>query len=186
MITIGFSTRFDNQKYIDYLKKTSGHPKVQIIQKINNGEKSLSKVYNEILEESENNIVVFCHDDLEFDTNNWASKLGKIFEKNSDYGILGIAGTKYLPSSGQWWQVPQTMYGTVNHKHEGKKWTNQYSKPIQKIDDVVIVDGYYLIAILFNMNVCTVISYMYSCSNCPEVGMSRAFLPMVSNSMSVL
>jgi hypothetical protein len=46
MITIGFSTRFDNQKYIDYLKRTSGHPKVQIIQKINNGEKSLSKVYN--------------------------------------------------------------------------------------------------------------------------------------------
>ena len=141
MITIGFSTRNDNPNYVGYLKKTCGHPKVQVIQKINNGEKSLSKVYNEILEESENNIVVFCHDDLEFETNNWAIKLVKDFDRNPEYGILGIAGTKYLPKSGQWWQIPQTMYGTVNHKHEGKKWTNQYSKPLNKIDDVVIVDG---------------------------------------------
>ena len=89
MITIGFSTRNDNPNYVDYLKKTCGHPKVQVIQKINNGEKSLSKVYNEILEESENNIVVFCHDDLEFETNNWATKLVKDFDRNPEYGILG-------------------------------------------------------------------------------------------------
>jgi predicted PurR-regulated permease PerM len=49
MITIGFSTRKDNQKYIDYLKKTCNLKNVEVIQKVNNGEKSLSKVYNEIL-----------------------------------------------------------------------------------------------------------------------------------------
>lgn len=45
MITIGFSTREDNQKYIDYLKKTCNLKNIEVIQKVNNGEKSLSNVY---------------------------------------------------------------------------------------------------------------------------------------------
>ena len=47
-ITVGFSTREDNPKFIEQIKKTCGVD-VDIIQKINNGEKSLSQVYNEIL-----------------------------------------------------------------------------------------------------------------------------------------
>ena len=64
MITIGFSTREDNPKYIEYLQKTCMYKQVEIIQKINNGEKSLSEVYNEIIDESTNEIVVLLHDDL--------------------------------------------------------------------------------------------------------------------------
>lgn len=144
MITVGYSTREKNQKFSDYLKKTAGNPKIQIIEKINNGEKGLTEVYNEILDESKFNIVVFCHDDIEFEVSNWASKLVKNFERNSEYGILGVAGSKYLPSSGKWWEVPYTMYGIVNHKHQGKKWTSTYSKPINKIDEVLLVDGLFI------------------------------------------
>ena len=79
MITIGFSTREDNPKYVDYLQKTSMYKDVQIIQKINNGEKSLSQVYNEIINESTNDIVVLVHDDLEFETKNWGEKVLKHF-----------------------------------------------------------------------------------------------------------
>ena len=43
----------------------------ELEQKVNNGEKSLSQVYNEIIDESTNDIIIFCHDDLEFDTSNW-------------------------------------------------------------------------------------------------------------------
>ena len=39
MITVGFSTRKDNQEFIDYVTKTCGVNKIQVIQKINNGEK---------------------------------------------------------------------------------------------------------------------------------------------------
>ena len=127
MITIGYSTRKHNPEYQQYLQNTCMYKEVQIIEKINNGDKSLSQVYNEILSESNYDIVVLCHDDLEFDTNKWGEKLLKSFEKNPDYGILGLAGTKYLDISGQWWKIPQTMYGIVNHKHEGKKWTSTYS-----------------------------------------------------------
>lgn len=145
MITIGFSTREHNQQYIDYLQKTSMYKEVEVIEKVNNGEKSLSQVYNEIINEATHDIVVLVHDDLEFDTKNWAEKVIKHFDKTPEYGILGLAGTKYLDSSSKWWEVSHTMYGIVNHKNEGKKWTSTYSKDIgNKIEDVVIVDGLFI------------------------------------------
>lgn len=145
MITIGFSTRKNNSEYIDYLQKTSMYKEVQIIQKINDGSKSLGQVYNEILDEATYDVVVLCHDDLEFDTKNWGEKIIKQFQKNPEYGILGLAGTKFLDTNSKWWEVPNTMYGIVNHKHRGKKWTSTYSKDLgNKIEDVVLVDGLFL------------------------------------------
>lgn len=141
MITIGYSTRQHNPLFIDYLKKSCGMKKIQVIEKINNNEKSLSEVYNQIIDESEFNHVVFCHDDIEFDTNNWGNKLLKIFSRNEDYGIIGVAGTTDL-IDGRWWTLKKSMTGIVSHKHEGKKWTNFYSQDQNnKLKEVVILDG---------------------------------------------
>ena len=49
MITIGFSTKSEKPDFIKQVQETCGIENVEIIQKINNGEKSLSVVYNEIL-----------------------------------------------------------------------------------------------------------------------------------------
>ena len=121
MITIGYSTRKHNPEYQEYLQKTCMYKEVQIIEKINNGEKSLSEVYNEIMDESIHNIIVLCHDDIEFETNRWGDKLLKHFDKQPEYSIFGLAGSKYLPKNGQWWFVQQMMFVIVNHKKEGKK-----------------------------------------------------------------
>ena len=145
MITIGFSTREDNPKYVDYLQKTSMYKDVQIIQKINNGEKSLSQVYNEIINESTNDIVVLVHDDLEFETKNWGDKVLKHFKRQTEYGILGLAGTKYLHESAQWWSISSSMYGIVNHKNNEKSWTSRYSNDIgSRVEETVIVDGLFI------------------------------------------
>ena len=145
MITIGYSTRTTKPEFKDYLINTCSLKNIQVIEKINNGEKSLSEVYNEIIDESENNIVVLCHDDIEFDTNKWGDKLLKNFSRNPDYGILGLAGSKYLDKSSQWWKVPQTMYGIVNHKHNGKKWESKYSNSLgDSIEEVLLVDGLFI------------------------------------------
>ena len=142
MITIGYSTRKHNPELIEYFKKSCGGGKnVEVIEKINNGDKSLAVVYNEILNESKNILVVFCHDDIEFDTNNWGEKLSKLFKRNPEYGIIGIAGTTDM-IDGRWWTMRESMTGIVSHKHEGKKWTNTYS-PDQgnKLKEVVVLDG---------------------------------------------
>jgi glycosyltransferase involved in cell wall biosynthesis len=144
MITIGYSTREHNPKFIEYLKKSSGNKKIEVIEKINNGEKSLSQVYNEILEESKTDIVVLCHDDIYFDTTSWYYKLKTHFE-NTDYGILGVAGTTEMPASGQWWETRRKMIGIVNHESGGKKWTSKYSEDLGKsIGETVIVDGVFI------------------------------------------
>jgi len=145
MITVGYSTRSTKPEFVEYLRKTSGFKKIEVIEKINNGEKSLSQVYNEIINESENDIIVLCHDDILFETNGWYSKLLKHFEK-TEYGIIGVAGTTYLPSSGMWWEQKGRMVGIVNHEHEGKKWVSKYSDQFGNgVRDTVIVDGLFIV-----------------------------------------
>ena len=144
MITVGYSTRKHNPQFIEYLKKSSGFKKIEVIEKINNGEKSLSQVYNEILEESKTDIVILCHDDIYFDTSSWFHKIKTHFEK-SDYGILGLAGTTNMPETGRWWDNRKTMIGIVNHESEGKKWTSKYSDDFGKsIKPTVVVDGVFI------------------------------------------
>ena len=144
MITIGYSTREHNPKFIEYLKKSSGNKKIEVIEKINNGEKSLSEVYNEIIQESKTDIVVLCHDDIYFDTTSWYYKLKSHFE-TSDYGILGVAGSTNMPETGRWWDLRKNMIGIVNHESGGKKWTSKYSEEFNKsIRQTVIVDGLFI------------------------------------------
>lgn len=53
MITVGYSTRKIDNSYIEHIKKTCGNKKIQIIPVENNGEFSLTQVYNKILDEAE-------------------------------------------------------------------------------------------------------------------------------------
>ena len=145
MITIGYSTRKSNPYFSDLIKATCGFKDVKVIEKINNGEKSLSKTYNEILEESDTNIVILCHDDIIFEKPYWGKRVFEHFQKHQDYGILGVAGTRFLPSSGRWWDIQGEMVGQVYHQHEGKKWMSEYNKPFgSKIIETVLVDGLFL------------------------------------------
>jgi GT2 family glycosyltransferase len=143
MISVIFSTREDKPEHIEHLIKTSGlDKKLEVIQYINNGEYSLTELYNKGLKESKNNIVVFCHDDIIFDTKNWGTKLKRVMDKNPEYGIVGIAGSRELPSSAKWWENPLHMYGQVFHQQGSNRWISKYSPKKPKfLDNVVIVDG---------------------------------------------
>ena len=142
MITIVYSTRKENPSFQEELRKTIGVKKYQILEYTNDGKYSLTELYNRGLKEAENDIVVFCHDDIYFEKKNWGSKLIKAFKRNDDFGIIGIAGGKRMPESGRWWDNPSDMVGVVNHEHEGKKWTNTYSDNLGNIlSEVVLVDG---------------------------------------------
>ena len=145
MMTVGYSTRSPKPEFIEYLKKSSGYKKLEVIEKINNGEKSLSETYNEILSESKTDIVVLCHDDIYFDTNSWYNKILSHFQ-DTDYGIIGVAGTTYMPKSGMWWEDRTKMVGIVNHESEGKKWESKYSGGFGNgIKETVVVDGVFMV-----------------------------------------
>jgi glycosyltransferase involved in cell wall biosynthesis len=142
MITIGYSTKKNNPNFSEYIKKTCGIKNVQVIEVENPGLFSLSEAYNKILDKSENEIVVFTHDDILFEKEYWGKRILEHFEKKPEYGILGVAGTTFYPSSGRWWDIQGEMIGQVYHQHQGKKWLSEYNKPFgSRIIDSVIVDG---------------------------------------------
>lgn len=142
MVSVIYCTRKENPEHKEHLIKSSGlHKHIEVIEIINNGE-SLTKSYNRGLALAKNDIVVFCHDDLTIETNRWGDKLLKHFDKNPEYGIFGVAGTKFMPSSGQWWENKKKMYGRVAHTHEGKTWLSSYSPDMgNDIEQTIMVDG---------------------------------------------
>lgn len=142
MVSVIYCTRETNPEHKEHLIKTSGlYKNLEVIEIINNGE-SLTKAYKRGLKQATNDIVVFCHDDITMETKQWADKLLKLFKRNPKYGVLGVAGTKELLSSGKWWENPKKMYGRVAHTHEGNTWLSSYSDDLgQNIEEVVTVDG---------------------------------------------
>lgn len=142
MLTVVYCTRQTNPEHKEHLIKSSGlHKNIEVIEIINNGE-SLTSCYKRGLAQAKNNHVVFCHDDLSVESNQWGTKLLKLFNKNPEYGIIGVAGTKYMSETGKWWDDKYKMYGRVAHTHEGKTWLSSYSGDLgQELEQVVVVDG---------------------------------------------
>lgn len=143
-VSVVISTRKIDDDYLKHVSKIFSHPKTEIIAFENDGV-ALSKIYNEGLEKSTSDIVVFMHDDLTLETTNLTPKINKLFDLNPEYGIIGIAGTDNL-TSGRWWDNRDDMYGIVAHEHNGKRHVNQYSQTqyIDNLKDVVIVDGLFM------------------------------------------
>jgi hypothetical protein len=121
------------------------HPKTEILVYENDGSESLAKIYNDGLKDAQNDIIVFMHDDLILETKNITPKVIRLFEKNPEYGIIGLAGTDNL-ISGMWWQDRTSMYGIVGHEHEGKRHVNHYSKGdySEKLKETIVIDGLFM------------------------------------------
>jgi GT2 family glycosyltransferase len=145
MITVGFSTRNIDEKFVQQIKSTCGIKDVEIIPFENKGTHSLTEAYNILLDKSKNDIVVLCHDDIMFDTKDWGRKILNHFEK-SDYGVLGLAGTTHMTESGKWWDNFHNMVGIVNHQQGDKKWKSQYSNDFKsEIIETILLDGVFLV-----------------------------------------
>ena len=143
MITVVCSSQYPLDEFKNHVIKTSGlQDKIEFLGYKNKGEFSLTQIYNRGLKESKYDIVVYMHHDIDVLTKQWGAKLIKAFKKHSEFGIIGVAGSKNLPTSGKWWENPKKMYGRVAHTHEGKTWLSAYSDDLgQDIEEVVVVDG---------------------------------------------
>ncbi len=144
-ISVVISTRKIDDEYLKHVEKMFSHPKTEILIYENDGVNSLPEIYNIGLNDSKYDVVVFIHDDLILETKNITPKVIRLFEKNPEYGIIGIAGTDNL-LSGMWWQDKTSMYGIVGHEHESKRHVNHYSKGdySEKLKEVVVIDGLFM------------------------------------------
>ena len=144
MISVVYSTRETNQEHRKHLEQTSSG-NIEIIEYVNNGQFSLTELYNRALKETKNSIVVFCHDDITL-SKGWDRKILKHFDK-TDYGILGMAGTTDIDDSGRWWTDMSKMVGVVTHSSDGKTWDSKYSNNFgDKVIETVMLDGLFFVA----------------------------------------
>lgn len=154
MITIVYSTQKDaeyNNEFRTHLLDNCGLANPQIIEFVNNGEYSLSELYNKGINMAENDIIVCMHNDIRLNDKNWGVTLLNEFNNNPDYGIIGMAGTCNFPTSGVYWEGLRTnMAGVVHHRQpNGEINYSQYSIKKKELIQVISVDGLF---ISFNRN----------------------------------
>ena len=116
---------------------------------------SIFEAYAEAVKEhvSDEDVVVFCHDDIEILSNVAAFNAAlKPLEGPKRLGFLGIAGTKSFDESGMWWNGTGRMpLGHPDHPLSGQVFTgsstgDMYSTMYGKYGAVTILDGVFLAA----------------------------------------
>lgn len=111
--------------------------------KINN--LSISEAYNKYASIAQYDYLVFVHEDVEFLNKGWANNLIQILA-NSNNGIVGVAGSTYLPSVPSGWYLPDEKYNKV-FIHQGFKYKEaQVRLDNQGLDmtSVYLLDGVFL------------------------------------------
>ena len=140
LVSIVVSTRKIDENFKQMLCKTSGLKDIELLIYENNGEYSLTDIYNKGLSESKCDICVFAHDDIIMDFG-WGKKLLEHYQK-SEYGILGVAGSRELTDTGVWWSDKNKTYGRVKHTDGKKTWVSDFSRNLgNSIQEVVVIDG---------------------------------------------
>lgn len=147
-IVVVFSSHLseeENQNFIKHIDDTIG-VKHKTLCYPNHNQYSLAQIYNNAIEnhKEKNSIFVMCHNDIIMKTKNWGKILLTKFN-NTDYDILGVAGSTYLPESGQWWEDRTKMKGIVEHTNGINNWVSEYSKPSINITDVILIDGLFMV-----------------------------------------
>lgn len=135
----------ENIKFNKHISDTIG-VKHHIFPYVNHNRYSLSEIYNHAIHNHmyEDCIFVMCHNDIIFKTKKWGLILLSKFN-NTDYDIIGVAGSIYVPESGRWWEIPKHMRGIVEHTDGENVWVSEYSKEIKgKVTSVAVLDGVFI------------------------------------------
>ena len=105
---------------------------------------SLCSAYNEGVDRSQGDILVFVHEDVFFMEPNWGPILREKFEANLKVGLVGVAGTQYLASHHPAWIAAGQPFirGRVVHETEdGERYVMSVFSPNRTDAEVVAVDG---------------------------------------------
>lgn len=132
-----------NNEFINHIHNTIG-VKHDVICYENYNQYSLTEIYNKAIVDynQENVIMLFIHPDVLIKTKNWGKILLNHFN-NTDYGIIGVAGST-LVKSGMWWEDRSKMYGIVEHQDELNTWVSEYSLPFNGVKSTVNIDGLFM------------------------------------------
>ena len=127
MISIIISSYQD--KFYSALEKniaeTIGIP-YEIIKIVNPNLMGICEAYNKGASMAKYNYLLFLHEDVIFHTKEWGQKLVSHLEKEN-VGVIGIAGSNYVPRFPIGWHVPDDKYNFLYLcKHLHNNFPNQF------------------------------------------------------------
>lgn len=108
------------------------------------GNYSIFQAYNEGVARSKGEILCFMHDDVLFRTDCWGEIIEKHFREDGGIGLIGFAGTHFLPDSPMYWYgSPFVSQRNLNNdqgvveEHYHEDWFGD-----NDLIEVVAVDGF--------------------------------------------
>ncbi|PLR83165.1 glycosyl transferase family 2 [Bacillus canaveralius] len=100
--------------------------------------------YNRAMQDSDAKYKVYLHQDVIIVNQNLITDIIKLFTANPKLGMLGVAGSKYIPGNGIWWESKFT-YGKVYDSHSGNMELLQFNEVTKDYQSVHALDGLILI-----------------------------------------
>ncbi len=134
----------ENEKFIKHIDETIG-VKHKTVCYPNHNQFSLPQIYNDaIRQHSEKDcIFVMCHNDIIIKTRNWGKVLLNHYNF-TNYSIIGVAGSTFIPENGTWWGDRSKMYGIVEHTNGISQWVNEYSNAFNGVKPTLMIDGLFM------------------------------------------
>ncbi len=136
-----------NQELLENIKETIGYDYELIV--IDNSENKFSifEAYNLGIGKSKGDYLFFIHDDVYFHTLDWGRIIVAVFSKNSNIGLIGLAGSKVktkMPSS--WWScLEQHRITNILQHHKNKdKEIHNFGFENQNNVEVAVIDGVFM------------------------------------------
>lgn len=125
------------QLYIEQLYIPEEH-EVQLLT-IENA-KSMAAGYNEAMESTDAKYKIYLHQDVFIINKYFLYHILEIFNQDEEIGLIGMVGSKQMPSSGVMWNARQI--GNIYSRQEYNLVEEaEYLQSIQSIEDVEAVDG---------------------------------------------
>ncbi|MDH6251925.1 hypothetical protein M2347_001652 [Chryseobacterium sp. H1D6B] len=127
----------------DNISQSIGVP-YEIIRIHNPGLMGICTAYNQGAEKAKYDNLLFIHEDILFRTENWGAKL-IIHLNKPDSGVIGIAGSSYIPSAPSSWTVSE-KYNFVNILQGNKENKDSFhiGSTKKNMNKVFAVDGVFL------------------------------------------
>ena len=112
--------------------------------KINNG---ICGVYNELASKAQFPYLCFLHEDVLFETKAWGNKIVEIFSRDTDIGLIGVAGCKYKSAYFSGWFSNVKELDCANYIHQYKTGIEHvHLSPLDNdlLQEVVCIDGVFM------------------------------------------
>lgn len=126
------------------ISTTVGHSHEIIVIDNSTSQYDIFQAYNEGVRRSTGDILCFMHEDVLFHSPNWGATIHTHFLEDKQIGIIGFAGTHFLPDSPMYWySSPFISQRNLNNDHGQREehfheaWFGNHN-----LIEVVAVDGF--------------------------------------------